>query len=91
MKWISFGTWLEMVADQLSAKNMVLGYFDKKLGITDEEEILDTDLSDIDPSIVDGMLSLGDVYTSNQEVSSRIKNRSGTVRDLIAALANTAA
>jgi hypothetical protein len=91
MALTKFKLWFEDTQAKLnSSKDTLVTYFKDKLGL-DEDAILNTELKDIQPAHVDGLLKLGEIITSNPDIIQRIKNRSGTVQDLANLLAGQAA
>jgi hypothetical protein len=86
----TFRNWVENKELQLSSsRDLILGVLKDKLGITDEETILDTPLSGIKDAVWTELMHTGGIKSANPNVMQTIQNRSGTVRELIDQMAST--
>lgn len=77
---IYFKKWLE---SSDSSKEIILNYLKDKLHISNEKEILELKIKDIDSKIVNDLISRGIIQSTPENIQAEIKNGDITIQELI--------
>ncbi|RDJ35378.1 MAG: hypothetical protein DWQ19_11220 [Crenarchaeota archaeon] len=87
---MNFKLWLENIeAKREGIKGTILNFLKDKLNLDDDQAVLSLSLSSIGHDVLTDLIHRGLISTSDDMTIQTIKNRTGTVHDLIDLLADS--